>query len=708
VPGRSPEVALARSGILDRGYYSAAAGEVFPDRRSAARHCVTVGMPEGLSPHPFLSIGYLPRPVQTAWTRGRVLKVLDHLLDQSGWGRPLGPLFHPDLYLEQAGLYPDRLTPGLNLGESPLAHFTARAKAETPLPIPPRPDGTVPTFRGARQALLEHARIVAAQNADLPGREPSFHEAGLASWPRGRRPLPLHGAGGPLISIVARLESSPAAQAAAILILQGQTLHRWELIFVGDADVPDPPALYDGRARVVRRPVDEPDPRVADWRNVGLAAAEGQYVGFLLPGRHWRPDFLRAAVSRLLDSGHSGGHAAVSLHDPTGRVTVMTGYGDLQTLRAGGWIELGSLICRTEAALATGGFDPVLGPGADPEFAIQLATRAPLDSFPFVGSDRMVATLPRQQTSAAGADGDWLAVIGKAWVDWAEVRAGTAARVPGRVSVVIPTYNDAAMTTEAVRSLLTTTSLPDLEITIVDNGSPLGFGQDLTAHFFGDSRVHYRRLPLNLNFAIACNVGYAASTGELVVFLNNDTRSDTDWLPGVVEHLTDPRVAGAQPVLRYPDGTIQTAGTVFPWANGLPCHFLTGRPYLDALPTAQMWFHATTAAALVMRAVDFAELEGFDPHFVNGMEDVDLCLRALELRPGGFRVDPRSSVTHLEGKTPGRGRRIPENRRFFMERWSGRLPGPETDKFERAGFTLVRVEDDGLEIPSPRPVIAER
>ena len=67
----------------------------------------------------------------------------------------------------------------------------------------------------------------------------------------------------------------------------------------------------------------------------------------------------------------------------------------------------------------------------------------------------------------------------------------------------------------------------------------MGLGQELTASFVGEPRVRYRRLPVNLNFAIACNLGYAESTGELVVFLNNDTRSDTDWLPDVVAHLQD-------------------------------------------------------------------------------------------------------------------------------------------------------------------------
>jgi len=704
-PGtRSPVVTLARSGLLDLEYYAAAAGEVFPDRRSAARHCVGTGMPAGLSPNPFLAIGSLPRKIQQAWGRGHVLKVLDHLVDESGWSAPFGPLFHPGLYVERVGRSEELVTVG------PLAHFLTHAEPGTMMPVVPRAGSAVPTYGAARDALLAHARLVAAQHDDLPGREISFHEPGLAPWRRGRLPLPMQGSGGPLVTVVARLGASPAAASAAVLILQGQTLHRWELIFVGDPDLGDPsglPDLHDGRARIVPLPPDD-GTGAADWRNVGIAEASGRYVAFLLPGRHWRPDFLQAAVQRLHESGQEAGHAAVSLHDPTGRAAVMVGYGDLPTLRAGGWIDVGALVCLTASARAAGGFDPALGSGAEPEFAIQLATSEPLDSFPFVASDRMVATLPRQQTSAAGADGDWLAVIGKAWVSWPEVRAGVERRVPGRVSVVIPTYNDAAMTTEAVASLLATTSLPDVEITVVDNGSSMALGQEMTARFVGEDRVHYRRLPVNLNFAIACNVGFAESTGEVVVFLNNDTRSDTDWLPEVVDHLADPTVTGSQPVLLYPDGTIQTAGTVFPATNGLACHFLTGRPYLDALPAGEMSFHAATAAAMVMRAADLAELECFDPHYVNGMEDVDLCLRALALRPGGFRVEPRSFVTHLEGKTPGRGRRIPENRRFFMARWSGRLPGPELDKFERAGFDVVRVEDDGLEIPSPRPVIAER
>ncbi len=692
---RTPALALLRSGILDPEYYAAAAGEVFPDRRTAAKHAVAIGMPARLSPTPFVSIGYLPRRVQGAWTRGGVAKVLDYLRNSRNWDEPLGPLFLPSEYVARVGRSEELDALG------PLAHFLASATDDTPMPVAPGGLAPPPTYAAARAALLDHARLVDAQERDLPGTELSFHEAGASPWRRGQLPLPLQGPGGPLVTVVAPLQATQAAASATELILQGQTMHRWELLLVGD-DSGQPPVLHDGRARVV------PVAPGADWRNAGLAEAAGKYVAFLMPGHHWRAEFLQGAVQWLHDSGHEAGHAAVSLHDATGQVTVMSGSADLQTLRAGGWVDVGTLVCTTEVARAVGGFQPGLGLGADPEFAIRLASRARLDAFPIVASDRMVQTLPRQQTTAAGADGDWLAVIGSAWVNWDDVRTKLAARQPGRVSVVVPTFNDARMTGDAVDSLLATTSVADIEVTVVDNGSTMEVGQELTARFVGESRVRYRRLPINLNFAIACNIGFAESTGELVVYLNNDTRSDTDWLPAVLAHLTDPLVAGAQPVLLYPDETIQTAGTVFPYADGLACHFLTGRPYLDALPTAQMSFHAATAAALAMRAVDLAELEGFDPHYVNGMEDVDLCLRARELRPGGFRVEPRSLVIHLEGKTPGRGKRIPQNRQFFMERWHGRLPGPEIDKYERAGFTLVRLDDDGQPIPSPRPVIAAR
>jgi GT2 family glycosyltransferase len=141
--------------------------------------------------------------------------------------------------------------------------------------------------------------------------------------------------------------------------------------------------------------------------------------------------------------------------------------------------------------------------------------------------------------------------------------------------------------------------------------------------------------------------------------------------------------------LLYPDGTIQTAGTVFLEGNTLPHHFLSGHPIGDALVAPNADFSAVTAAALCMRAIDFIELRGFDAIYTNGLEDVDLCLRARELVPGGmFRVVLESRVTHHEGKTPGRARAINVNRQVFVERWEGRIPRPDNWRYEALGITV--------------------
>lgn len=290
-------------------------------------------------------------------------------------------------------------------------------------------------------------------------------------------------------------------------------------------------------------------------------------------------------------------------------------------------------------------------------------------------------------------------------VDWTAVDAALASRVAGRTSAVIPSHNDSAMTTRAVLSVLKQADGHDVEVVVVDDGSAPDVGRRLHDRFLTEPRVRYHRLAHNLGFAAASDAGFAMSTGTRVVFLNNDTIVRAGWLAPLHQRLDDDRVAGVQPLLLYDNDTIQTAGTVFPTENGLPCHFLSGHPQEDADAVGELTFSAVTAAALMMRAEDVAALRGFDTVYVNGMEDVDLCLRALELRPGGFRVEPRSLVTHLEGKTPGRNSHIPANRHEFMARWQGRLPGPETEPFRASGFAVEQISGDAQPIPAPRPVL---
>ncbi|MFO1418578.1 MAG: glycosyltransferase family A protein [Methylotetracoccus sp.] len=92
------------------------------------------------------------------------------------------------------------------------------------------------------------------------------------------------------------------------------------------------------------------------------------------------------------------------------------------------------------------------------------------------------------------------------------------------VSVVIPSYNRAALLREAIASVLAQT-FADIEIIVVDDGSTDGTG-DVVAEFSRDSRIRYIA-QMNAGVSAARNTGIDAATGALVAFLD----SDDLWVP---------------------------------------------------------------------------------------------------------------------------------------------------------------------------------
>ncbi|MDP9257738.1 MAG: glycosyltransferase, partial [Actinomycetota bacterium] len=87
-----------------------------------------------------------------------------------------------------------------------------------------------------------------------------------------------------------------------------------------------------------------------------------------------------------------------------------------------------------------------------------------------------------------------------------------------------------------------------------------------------------------------------------------------------------------------------------------------------AVNTSREFQVVTGACALIRRAL-FEELGGLDTAFINGYEDVDLCLR---LRRLGYEVHycHESVVYHLESATRGFESNL-QNHELFLERWSG-------------------------------------
>ncbi len=79
-------------------------------------------------------------------------------------------------------------------------------------------------------------------------------------------------------------------------------------------------------------------------------------------------------------------------------------------------------------------------------------------------------------------------------------------------------------------------------------------------------------------------------------------------------------------------------------------------------------FQAVTAACMLVRKEIFEEVGGFDQDFVNGFEDVDMCLKIREL---GKKViyQPQSCLYHLESQSQGRKNHDVVNAKLFVARW---------------------------------------
>lgn len=277
-------------------------------------------------------------------------------------------------------------------------------------------------------------------------------------------------------------------------------------------------------------------------------------------------------------------------------------------------------------------------------------------------------------------------------IDWNALATRTSKA--GTVSIIIPTYRDWKLTTTAVQRVAEAASDSELavELLVVNNGCGLKASiilDSLPLRFPGVRVVHS---PVNYGFALGNNIALPHTTGDTVVFLNNDTEVRPGWLEPLVAALDEPDVLGAQSLLLYPTGEIQSAGIAFPSCGGIPHPLLQGHPVEEATGLETASFSALTGAAVAMRFADVVALRGFDPLFRNGMEDVDLGLRMLKIRPGRFTVRPDSVVIHHESKTPGRFAHALTNRKLLLDRWGVDLPGDDLELWAATGQEVVGYE----------------
>ena len=104
-----------------------------------------------------------------------------------------------------------------------------------------------------------------------------------------------------------------------------------------------------------------------------------------------------------------------------------------------------------------------------------------------------------------------------------------------KASIIIPNWNGLDLLKDCLQSL-EKQSYKDFEIIMVDNGSTDNSLEYVKKNF---PQVKIKNLSKNFGFAKAINEGVKTSGGQHVVFLNNDTSVDRDWLKNLIKCADD-------------------------------------------------------------------------------------------------------------------------------------------------------------------------
>ena len=222
------------------------------------------------------------------------------------------------------------------------------------------------------------------------------------------------------------------------------------------------------------------------------------------------------------------------------------------------------------------------------------------------------------------------------------------------VSIVIPHWNNVDILTECLESI-SATDFDSVETIVVDNAS--------TDNSVASVRSNYPNVKLienekNYGYAGGCNIGAEAAIGNYLIFLNNDTVQEKDWISNLIKTInSDDKIAAVQPkILNYYDRN------VFDYAGGAGGHmdiycfpFARGRIFSfqeddeGQYNNKEKCFWSSGTCFMVRREL-FQKAGGFDEGFFAHMEEIDLCWRLYAM---GFEVwvEPDSVVYHKNALT---------------------------------------------------------
>jgi GT2 family glycosyltransferase/glycosyltransferase involved in cell wall biosynthesis len=246
-----------------------------------------------------------------------------------------------------------------------------------------------------------------------------------------------------------------------------------------------------------------------------------------------------------------------------------------------------------------------------------------------------------------------------------------------RVSIIVPT-DSPTRAHACLTTLPDATRYPDLEVVLVTNSK---LADSLKVLQPPNAAVRLVSYDQPFNFSDKCNAGAAESTGERLIFLNDDVEAQQpDWIQELIEPLENPEVGAVAPKLLYETGKIQHAGLVTGVRGlvGTACHqWPAGSTDYTNFAQSMRDVSALSAACLALRRDDFFRIGEFDA--VNtpiAHSDLDLCFK---VREAGLRCvyTPFVTMSHAGhasiGAVAEKSSRPARSKAsvFLLKRWGG-------------------------------------
>lgn len=216
-------------------------------------------------------------------------------------------------------------------------------------------------------------------------------------------------------------------------------------------------------------------------------------------------------------------------------------------------------------------------------------------------------------------------------------------------SIIIPHFNGRQHLPDCFQALRQQ-SCQAFEIILVDNGSSDGSQALVRADY---PEVRLIELGHNHGFTGACNAGFAAAQGQIIILLNNDTAVEPNWLAELLQAFDQHPDVGSlacKMLLFHQRDTFHTAGDYY-HVDGIPGNRGVWQKDVGQFDQPAYVFSACGGAAAYRRTV--LEQVGFlDDDFFFSCEDVDLGWR---IHLAGWKVlyVPTAVVYHKLKATGG-------------------------------------------------------